>query len=59
MHQFGVRTGSRTDFVDITAEVASAVGKLGIGDGLVTVFVPHTTAGVTTTDFKVQTPVAS
>ena len=33
--------------VDITAQVAAAVTKLGVKDGVATVLVPHTTAGIT------------
>jgi secondary thiamine-phosphate synthase enzyme len=47
METFSVRTRSRTHFVNITSEVQDAVKSLGIEDGIVTVFVPHTTAGVT------------
>lgn len=47
MISFSIRTGSRTDFVNITQKVAEAVAKLGVREGTVTVFVPHTTAGVT------------
>jgi len=47
MQSFNVATRSRTEFVDITAEVAGAVRALKIADGVVTVFVPHTTAGIT------------
>jgi secondary thiamine-phosphate synthase enzyme len=47
METLKVQTGSRTQFVDITADVKATVGRLGITDGVVTVFVPHTTAGVT------------
>ena len=47
MKTLNVSTHQRTEFVDITAEVAKAVAALGIKDGMVTVFVPHTTAGVT------------
>ena len=42
-----VRTRSRTELVDITAEVQSAIRGAGIRDGLCMVFVPHTTAAVT------------
>ena len=42
-----VRTGSRDEMVDITGEVASAVTESGVGEGVATVYVPHTTAGVT------------
>ncbi len=47
MEEFGVRTRSRTQLVDITREVASAVATSGLERGAVTVYVPHTTAGVT------------
>lgn len=47
METLTVRTGRRTEFVDITGPVRTAIGKLGIRDGSVTVFVPHTTAGIT------------
>jgi len=33
--------------VDVTLDVQAAVEKLGIEKGVVTVFVPHTTAGIT------------
>jgi len=42
-----VRTRSRDELVDITSQVAAVVGDSGIEEGLVTVYVPHTTAGVT------------
>lgn len=44
---FPLRTRSRTEMTDITAEVASQVGKSGIREGLCVVFCPHTTAGLT------------
>ena len=42
-----VRTTSHTQMVDITREVQKAVTSSGVTDGICTVFVPHTTAGVT------------
>jgi secondary thiamine-phosphate synthase enzyme len=42
-----LKTSKRTDFVDATALVAAAVRELGVSDGAVTVFNPHTTAAVT------------
>ena len=42
-----VKTGSRTEFVDITADVQKAVKESGIQSGLCMVYVPHTTAAVT------------
>jgi secondary thiamine-phosphate synthase enzyme len=44
---FSVRTRSRTGLIDITGEVRGAVRDLGITDGAVLVYVPHTTAAVT------------
>ncbi|NCC52155.1 MAG: YjbQ family protein [Spartobacteria bacterium] len=47
MQTFSVTTSSRTQFVDITRDVQRVVKKLGVQDGVVTVFNPHTTAGLT------------
>lgn len=45
--QFSVQTRQRTEFVDMTVQVQKAVHDLSVKDGIVTVFVPHTTAGIT------------
>ncbi|MFO7737390.1 MAG: secondary thiamine-phosphate synthase enzyme YjbQ [Desulfatiglandaceae bacterium] len=42
-----VTTGSRTDMVDITGAVQKEVSRAAVSDGICTVYVPHTTAGVT------------
>jgi secondary thiamine-phosphate synthase enzyme len=47
MKQLSVSTRRRTEFVEITGEVQALVRASGLEDGVVTVFVPHTTAGVT------------
>ena len=47
MKTLTIKTSSRTAFIDITREVQAALPELGISDGLVTIFVPHTTAGIT------------
>ena len=47
MIEFIVETSGRDDMVDITGQVASAIRELGIEDGMVLVWVPHTTAAVT------------
>ncbi len=44
---FSVRTRSKTGLVDITRDVQAAVSELGVTDGAVVVYVPHTTAAVT------------
>jgi secondary thiamine-phosphate synthase enzyme len=47
MTSFPVTTSRRTEFLDITPEVKKALELSGIKEGLICVFVPHTTAGVT------------
>jgi secondary thiamine-phosphate synthase enzyme len=47
MRELTVESSRRTEFLPITAAVAEAARALGIREGGVTVFVPHTTAGVT------------
>ena len=47
MKPISIRTRQHTEFVNITAQVREAAVALGLKDGAVTVFVPHTTAGVT------------
>ncbi len=47
MNPFSIKTRSRTDFINLDQSVAEAVKEAGLVDGVVTVFIPHTTAGVT------------
>lgn len=47
METIQVRTASRIQFVDITSQVAKAISKSGVREGMAVVYVPHTTAGVT------------
>ena len=46
METLRVKTSRRTQFVDITNEVARAVKASGVASGICYVYVPHTTAGV-------------
>lgn len=41
-----IETGNRPAIVDLTAECANFLADVGAVDGLLTVFVPHATAGV-------------
>lgn len=41
-----IRTGSREVVADLTSTCASFLADIGAGDGLLSVFVPHATAGV-------------
>jgi secondary thiamine-phosphate synthase enzyme len=47
MKFFEVPTRTRDQFVNITAQVQQTVQAMGITEGAVTVFVPHTTCGLT------------
>jgi secondary thiamine-phosphate synthase enzyme len=42
-----ISTVRRTQFVSITSKIAEVVANKGFQDGVLTMFVPHTTAGVT------------
>jgi len=42
-----VSTSRKTEFIDITRQIAAEVSKSGVKDGLLMVFIPHTTAAVT------------
>ncbi len=47
-----VKTRGQSEVVDITSLAAKAVQKSGLNDGVVTVFVPGSTAAVTTIEFE-------
>jgi len=47
MQEIEVSTRERTCMLDITGDVERAVEEIGVKEGLCTVLVPHTTAGIT------------
>ena len=47
-----VSSGGDGEVLDLTAGVARSVKEAGIGDGTVTVFVPGSTAAITTIEFE-------
>ena len=47
MHSFTVKTRSHTQFLNIDDQVQKAVDSAGLKSGIVQLFVPHTTAGIT------------
>ncbi|HUI05440.1 MAG TPA: secondary thiamine-phosphate synthase enzyme YjbQ [Verrucomicrobiae bacterium] len=47
MTELTVRTAQHSEFVEITDEVQRVVTESGVTEGICTVFVPHTTAGIT------------
>lgn len=46
MKEIEVKTGKHTEFIDITGPVQTALQALNLREGAVTIFVPHTTAGI-------------
>lgn len=46
METLQVQTGAKEQFLDITGELREAVRRLELADGIVVVYVPHTTAGI-------------
>ncbi len=49
---FQVKTSGRTDVLDITNKVQKEVSESGITDGTATIFIPGSTAGVTTIEYE-------
>ena len=47
VQKLAVSTRQREELVDVTRQVQDAVHELGLEEGVVTLFVPHTTAGLT------------
>ena len=45
-------TGGDNDIVDLTREMLDAVAASGFSDGVVTAFIPGSTAGITVTEYE-------
>jgi secondary thiamine-phosphate synthase enzyme len=50
--EFKINTNGYCDIRDVTDTVAELVSQSGISDGIVTVFTPGSTAGVTTIEYE-------
>ena len=46
MQELKITTNQRIDFVDITHPVQNAVNGSSVDDGIITIYVPHTTCGL-------------
>ena len=46
MQTLNIKTNSRIDFVDITSQVKKCIDESNIYNGIVVVYVPHTTCGI-------------
>jgi secondary thiamine-phosphate synthase enzyme len=49
---FTVKTKGDTDILDITGQVGKALKEAQLKNGILTVFVPGSTAGITTTEYE-------
>ncbi len=47
LFEFRVTTNKDQEFIDITYLIDEAIEKSGVKDGIVTIYCPHTTAGIT------------
>jgi secondary thiamine-phosphate synthase enzyme len=47
MKSISIKTDARTEFIDITSKIEEIIRKNQWGNGILCVYVPHTTAGVT------------
>ena len=50
--KISVKTKGHNDVVDITSQVAEAINKIGLLDGVVLLFVPGSTASLTTIEYE-------
>ena len=51
METIKVKSSGRTDMVEITAQVRHVIAQSGVQSGIGVLFVPHTTAAVTITEY--------
>ena len=51
-HHFSVNTTSKTDIIDLTPRVRQEMAKTGVRNGTVTLFIPGSTAALTTIEFE-------
>ena len=47
MRELNIKTSRRDEMIDITRQIAALLPELGLMDGAVHIFSPHTTAGIT------------
>lgn len=52
MEKISVTSKGRTDMVEITQEVKEMVKSNGVKSGICLLYIPHTTAGITLTEFS-------
>lgn len=45
--KISVKTNKQNVFIDITSKINDSIQESGVLDGICTIFIPHTTAGIT------------
>jgi len=50
IEEIGIKSGKRTELIDVTAQIQQAVAKSGVKEGICIVYCPHTTAAVIITE---------
>lgn len=50
IYEFEVKTNKQAEFINITKKINECIFKSDIIEGICVVFVPHTTAGITTNE---------
>lgn len=47
LYELNIKTTNRTELIDITYDIEKILERSNIKEGVITLFVPHTTAGIT------------
>ncbi len=47
MKTINIRSSKRCELIDITTEISRVLKESGVKSGIVSIFIPHTTAGIT------------
>lgn len=47
MKSFNIQTTSRTEFINIDNHINEIINEIDFQNGILTIFIPHTTAGIT------------
>ena len=50
MKSISIKTADETEFIDITNQIGALIRENALNNGLLFIYVPHTTAGVTITE---------
>ena len=46
-NSFSIHSTQRSEMLEVTRQVQQIIDQIGVNDGIVLVYIPHTTAGIT------------